>query len=125
MTTAIDNLSVSHEELIATDGTIPPGVGYVELHFPLGGKTFAFRAMSAERVEGIDYSAFKIYSVWVGSKCQWHGRGDELWPATDLFERWDVPMDVVQTGLSIGIHLRNESENPQKFAVKLVGRVLR
>lgn len=117
----------AHEELFAADGNMAVGDGYVELHFPMGGKRFVFQASGAERVDGIDYTSFKIRSVWVGQNRQWTGggfTGDTLWPATDLFEKWDVPMDAVQTGLSITIQLRNESDKPQPFAVKFVGRIV-
>lgn len=116
-----------HEELFAADGELPIGDGYVELHFPMGGKRFVFKAFGAERVDGIDYGAFKVRSVWVGQNRQWTGggfAGDTPWPATDLFEKWDAPMDAVQMGLSITIQLRNESDKPQPFAVKLVGKIV-
>lgn len=111
-----------HEILIAYPGDFQVGDSYVTVAITEG----AFRATSAERVDGIDYSAFKILNVFVGSEIQWYGRLNGLpFPATDLFEKWDTPMKAAMRYLDIGIRLRNESDKPQPFAVKFVGTLTR
>ena len=107
--------------------TAKPEVQYVMLgSLPGCDPSYAFRPIRAERVAGIDYDAFKICNVFVGKKCQWWGGAlGEPWPATDLFEKWDVPMDSVQAGLDVTISFINTSDKPQPFAVVFVGVVKR
>jgi hypothetical protein len=108
--------AIPDEVLVCSAVALLPGDGLVE--FPWLGPVF--KSLGAKRVEGIDYSAFKIYGVWNGCQIEFGG-GDGPWPATDLFEKWDVPMKVLQKGIIISIQLHNESDRPQRFAVKLVG----
>ena len=101
-----------------------PGDGYVSLAYLRPG--FLFRATGAERVKGVNYRAFKIRNVFVGQNSQWFGMvPGEPWPATDLFKKWDKPMDVMMLGLDTTISFINVSGKPQPFAVKLVGKMLR
>jgi len=118
------DLPEPHEELIATESAIPSGDGEVSLHFPRGRKLLVFKAFGAERVDGIDYDAFRIRCVFVGQRLQvYNGNSNDTpWPATDLFKKWGTPMSAVQTGLWITIRFRNVSDKPQRFAIKLVGK---
>jgi hypothetical protein len=111
--------------LIKTSGPVQPGNGYVTEGWTQPG--YLFKARRAERVEGVDYDAFLIGSIFVGQYAQWidlteGGRGPV--PAEELF-KYDVPMTIMQLGLDTTISFVNTSRKPQKFAVKLVGDLMR
>jgi hypothetical protein len=108
--------------LIETSGPVKPGNGYVTEGWTQPG--YLFKARRAERVDGIDYGAFKINSIFVGQIAQWVNTTKGPVPAEKLFE-YDVPMTTMQLGLDTTISFCNESDKPQRFAVKLVGDLLR
>ena len=86
---------------------------------------YAFKALRAERIAGIDYGAFKICSLWVAQTPQWVDHTKDPVPAEELFAM-DVPMVILYGPPSgITIQLINTSDKPQRFAVNLVGEILR
>jgi hypothetical protein len=110
-------------EVLLEASVAKPGYNCVELlSFP-GYWGPPFKATHAERVDGIDYSAFKIYSVFIGQNRQnISATGEHPWQAIDLFDKWASPMDTAEPGLNITIAYRNESDKILPFAVKLVGK---
>lgn len=64
---------------------------------------------------GIDYSAFKIENVYVGSAPQ---------PTPDLtasFKNMEIKFNTCSPGHLISFIVKNVSDKPQRFAVKLSG----
>lgn len=126
------SIKVPHSIMLAPYLDIPlfsaiakHGEGFLIIYGLKDGK--AFRGESAERVEGIDYSAFKIHSVRVGAMLQFHNvfaPSNPPWPAEDLFKPWDKPLNVMMEGVDLTIALRNVSDEPQRFAVKINGLLL-
>ena len=108
--------------LIETSIPVQPGNGYVTEQWVHPG--LLFKARRAERVDGIDYSAFMIGSIFVGQIAQWIDTTKGPVPAEKLFE-YDVPMTTMQLCLDTTISFVNTSSKPRKFAVKLVGDLLR
>ncbi len=101
------------------------------------------RIAHAQRVEGILYHLFDATELFVGQLCQWQGPRsasvlfDALRRVTDLlmtppgwealpqgFEDAAVPLSVGPDGANIYLTVRNNSNEPLPFAIKLVGTAL-
>lgn len=93
-----------------------------------------FRAESAETIEGVDYSAFVVTGTFVGIVSQ-YPPGER--PAAELLQQLRRASDRAegevtregcfkscQIGLYLTLRVRNVSDRPQRFAIKLVGTAI-
>jgi hypothetical protein len=99
-----------------------PGHGYVtELPSPYRP---LFKILKAKRVRGIDYSKFKINSIFLGQHAQWIDLTKGPVSAEKLF-KIDMPMEALQPVLQLTVSFTNTSKKKQRFAVDFVGKMLR
>ena len=96
-----------------------------------------FRAESAASIGGIDYSAFMVEELRVGQRQQLASPRNAIVLLERLREESDhspalrrgehfVPwrLDVCQPALYISMVVRNVSDRPQRFAIKLKGKAI-
>ena len=94
------------------------------------GSPCLFRADCAVGVDGVDYDAFDAEMAMVGAMPQFRTAR----PANELLHRLIRESDATfqrhgrfatcQLGLTISITVRNTSDRPQRFAIKLVGKAV-
>lgn len=128
-------LLVDHEITLRFDGLVPPGKTVQIEHRD----SITFRAESAKRVEGVDYSAFTASGLWVGVHPQWPVVTKR--PVGELFtalrytsdamplpfgydmERVPYPLEVLHPGLPLTLVVTNNTDQPMPFAIVLVGKM--
>lgn len=94
-----------------------------------------FRADYAVAAQGVDYEAFEVEQVLLGNWEQFepgtHRRASELLvnlrrPSDYREDRGrkqrDGALDACEVGLYITLRIRNVSDRPQHFAIKLIGQ---
>ena len=139
-TSRVLSRAVDHEVLIDSGSCQMRGNGKPEIQ---PGETRSvgvtpwclFRAGTAGRVDGIDYAAFEVEAILVGPRGQINGRRaasvlfEHLRMNSDLDEcekNRENPhaLDTCQHAVHIGMLVKNISDRPQRFAIKLRGKAI-